>query len=98
MYGVCKSAVFVCECAQLFISRYRNISSTQLVYFRTVRVVKLISEGTVDECMLQIANEKLKLEQITMDYNDIDDDESKASSSDTKDIDFGSLLKQAMDI
>lgn len=33
------------------------------ISLRTVRVIKLISKGSIDECILQLGQKKLKLEQ-----------------------------------
>lgn len=40
-----------------------RLRTNQRFFFRAVRVIKLISKDSIDECILQLGQKKLKLEQ-----------------------------------
>lgn len=40
-----------------------HLRTNQRFFFRAVRVIKLISKDSIDECILQLGQKKLKLEQ-----------------------------------
>ena len=63
-------------------------------FFRPVRVIRFISEETIEEGIYSIATEKLKLEQ---DLSAEDNDDDKVDKRSTK-RDVSRLLKLALDV
>ena len=68
---------------------------TQLHFFRPVRVIRFISEETIEEGIYSIAQEKLKLEQ---DLVNSDEDPDKLNDTKKKKKDVSRLLRLALDV
>ena len=66
-----------------------------IVFFRPVRVIRFISEETIEEGIYSIAQEKLKLEQ---DLVNSDEDPDKLNDTKKKKKDVSRLLRLALDV